>query len=209
MRLLTCLPFAALLVLSGDARALSVVTGGKTMLSASPTTMTVVDIEFYLDRTEADDGTPLEVGNYQIRFRLSGPGAGTAVRIQGAGETLSADQATTLDDATLAPSEAEATEVLVATLNLGSAISVADGAGLARIELAVAAGAVGLFVIEVVSGAGNTEFTDPANFSTLLPIESESGELQIVPEPGTSGLLALGLLVLARRRDVTGLERNG
>lgn len=157
----------------------------------SPAATTQTSIEFYLDRTGADDGTPLSVGNFQVRVTLTGNGAGSLVKILGAADTSTHPQAYALDTKTVQAG----TGAFGATLNLGSPISIADGGGLLKLNLELNAGASGLYTLAVQGGSGNTEFTSPSDFSTLLAVDASSGLLTVeVPEP-TVGVLLLAALV--------------
>ena len=159
---------------------------GETKSLSSPAAVTQSSIEFYLDRTSADDGTPLSVGNFQLRVALTGVGAGSSVRILDAGATISHPQAFALDTTSVTAG----TSAYAATLNFASPFDIADGAGLMRLNLELQPGAVGTYALTVQTGSGNTEFTSPADFFTLLSVAAGSGSLDVaVPEPSSIGLV--------------------
>jgi hypothetical protein len=160
---------------------------GETKSISVPPSVTQTSFEFYLDRTGVDDGVPLSVGNFQVRVDLSGPGAGTAVRVVGVGETASHLQAYALDT----KSVTAGTSAFAATLNLLSPFDIPDGGGLLKLDLELQPGTVGNYALAVRSGPGHTEFTSPIDFSTLIPIDVGMGLLAVVPEPATLLMFAM------------------
>jgi len=170
---------------------------GETKELLPPSAAVQESVEFYLDRTDADDGTPLSVGNFQLRVDLSGADAGSAVRILGVGPTSTRSQAFALDTMDVTGG----TSGYAATFNLASAFEIADGAGLLKIDLEVMPSASGDYTLSVLSGTGNTEFTDPIDFATLLPVAVGSAALSVaVPEPSCLCLAMLGSVAVAIRR---------
>jgi hypothetical protein len=171
---------------------------GETKSLSSPAAVTQTAIEFYLDRTGTDDGTPLSVGNFQLRVALTGAGAGSSVRILTAAATTAHAQAFALDTTSVTAG----TSAYAATLNFASPFDVADGAGLLKLNLELQPGAAGAYALTVQSGSGNTEFTSPADFSTLLSVAAGSGSLNVaVPEPSSIVLFtALMANIFPRRR---------
>lgn len=181
-----------------DVHAGSIVLGETKSLS-SPAVVTQTSLEFFLDRTGADDGTPLSVGNYQLRVALTGPGAGSSVRILGAAATTSHTQAFALDTTSITGG----TSAYANTLNLASPFDIADGAGLLKLNLELQPGAVGTYALTVQTGSGNTEFTSPVDFSTLLSVAADSGSLNVaVPEPSSIALVGVLMASVFPRRRV-------
>jgi hypothetical protein len=173
---------------------------GETKALSPPAAATQASIEFYLDRTGADDGTPLSVGNFQVRVALTGIGAGSTVRILGAGPTTARPQAFALDTTNVTGGIG----AFAATLNLTSPFDIEDGAGLMKLDLELLPGANGNYLLTVQAGGGNTEFTSPVDFATLLAVDVGSGSLNVVPEPNSAILLlgAAAAVAVARRRAV-------
>lgn len=175
---------------------------GESKTIVQPTAVTQTSIEFFLDRTGADDGTPLSVGNYQVRISLTGAGVGSTARIVGAGATTGKPQAFVLDTKNVTAG----TSAYVATLNLAHPFDVADGAGLLKVDLEFQPGAQGVYLLSAQPGAGNTEFTSPVNFSSLLAVESGNGSVTVlVPEPSTVAFVLAGVAFAAavRKRRCT------
>jgi len=187
-----CFAVAVLgLVATSSAALAGTIVLGETKALSSPAAVTQTSVEFYLDRTGADDGTPLSVGNYQLRLGLSGAGAGSTVRILGVGPTTTHAQAFTLDTTNVTAG----TVAYAATLNLSSPFDIADGGGLLKVDLELQPGASGNYALTVLSGSGNTEFTDPVDFATLLAVDAGSGALNVaVPEPCSLLLGFVGMI---------------
>jgi len=187
----------AVAVCVASADAANVVTGEDKTI-ASPGATTNVTIEFYLDRTGGDDGTGLEVGNFNIRIELTGPD--NLVAITGVGETTDHPQAFTLDTTTVTPT----TEAFAGTFNVSSPFTIDDLDGLAEITLEVQPGALGVYDLSVVTTTGDdTQFTDPDDFKTELPFTVSHGSLTItaIPAPATMAMVAMvGAGAWTRRR---------
>ncbi|MEM9365256.1 MAG: PEP-CTERM sorting domain-containing protein [Planctomycetota bacterium] len=158
-----------------------------------------VPLEVYLDLTEGDDGGTLQVGNFQIRVQLNGTGAGSGVSVVDVGNTQSVlhPQGRSLDDEIVF----SPTQGIGATSNFFDPFDLADGAGLMEITLEIQPNFIGDISIDFLVGEGNTLFTDPNDFSTLLaPIETTSGSLSVtaVPEPSSFAMLGLVLMLVYR-----------
>lgn len=200
-----CAAFAAIVALGQMVQGAIIVTGEQEALVPSPNTATQTSVEIFLDLTEADDGGALSVGNFQVRVVLSGPSAGTDVSIVGIEETVTAEhpQAADLNFANTVISPVEGVN---GTLNFGAPFDINDEDGLVRVVLEVQPNVTGNYNLAIVTGVGNTELTDPDDFTTRLPFETIDGSLTIltvIPEPSSFALLGfamIGLGGIARAR---------
>jgi hypothetical protein len=201
----TCLTLALALGLTTawttNAEADTIVTVEDATVTTTATSGASTTLDVYVDRTGADDGTPLTgVLNFQVRVELTGPTAGTDAQIVGVSARPSSaathPQAHPLDSTNLVSS----TEAFANTFNLGSVFPIADGDGLMEIEVEVNSGVVGTWNVEVLAAtASDTDFSDAGG--TPLPFTAGSGTLTAVPEPATAALLLTGgSLMLTRRR---------
>ncbi len=137
--------------------------------------------------------------------RLTGPAAGSEVKITSIDETIVHPQVAPLTSrAVLGPTQASA--ATATPLGGGGPITVDDLDGLAKLTLEVAPGALGVYNLEILAGTDRTFFTAPDATTVIHPDAFVNGKLTIaaVPEPSAALLGALALMLgggwtLARR----------
>lgn len=161
--------------------------------------VTQTSVDFFLDLTEGDNGSSLNVANFSVRVQLTGPNAGTDVSIVGVDDTVSLAH---FQDRPLDIKEvATPTEAFGSTFNFGVPFEVADQNGLMRVLLEVQPNVVADYTLQILTGLGNTRILDSND--APLPFDTVDGSLRVmIPEP-TSFLMmvvALGLLNLLPRQ---------
>ena len=177
---MTVNPANAVLTISGD-----------DFLMPSPSdTSSTASVELYL----ADDtGGPVSLGNYQLRIALTGPNAGTDVKIIGGGQTnvtgnhppavtppiLASDVQIVDDDAYFLATEN--TFDIDNPTQPAPPFNVADGAGLGRIDFEVQPGVTGVYTFEILttSVTADTALVDGADFLTPLAFGTSSPTLTL------------------------------
>ena len=173
----------------------ALVVTGEQVQTAVPGAVVQRIVPFFIDLTGPDDGGTFDVGNFQVRLQLTGPSAGvnvSAVLVEN-NMSLINPQVVPLDVTNVDST----TQVFAATLGV-TPITLNDGGGLLQVVLNVTPTvSVGdVYTLEVVTGAGNTEFIDPNDFTTLLPFSFSNGTLAVIPEP-SAGLYVGSLAVAA------------
>jgi len=139
-----------------------------------------------------DTGGPVSLGNYQLRIGLTGPNAGTDVKIIGGGQTSAAGSH---PPAVIPPILATDVQIVedaayfLATENTfvgdppeqAPPFDVADQAGLARIDFEVQPGASGAYTFEILttSVTADTALVDGADFVTPLTFGTSSPVLTL------------------------------
>ena len=153
----------------------------------------LIDIFF-----DTADDLPIDLANYQVTVDLSGPNAGTDVRITGFVEPAGLPPTPLFDVAEL--QFVGPTELSVATLNLGAGVEAPDRSGLLGVTYEVAQDAApGVYTFGLRdTGPFATFLADSGD--SLYDIQTENPTLTIIPEPGTVALMGLGMTVILRRR---------
>ncbi|MAE65991.1 MAG: hypothetical protein CMJ18_17100, partial [Phycisphaeraceae bacterium] len=125
---------------------------GNRVIMVSPTQV----VNGSLDLTvESGDGSPVDLVNYSVRVRLSGPSAGQNVTLTGGGEagTNPAAAAPVLNepgDGSLLPDE-----YYLSTVNLvpNPVLITPDGGGLMRVDFQVQPSVLGVYTVQIISGS--------------------------------------------------------
>ena len=187
---------AAGILLVGGRAAGQISITGEPQVMASPTAGSAArSIDIFFDT--ADD-LPIDLANYQVTVDLSGPSAGTDVRITGFVEPAGLTPTALFQAAEL--QFVGPTDLSVATLNLGAGVEAPDRSGLLGVTYEVAQDAApGVYTFGLRdTGPFATFLADSGD--SLYDIQTENPTLTIIPEPGTVALMGLGMTVILRRR---------
>ena len=172
-----------------------IVVRGDDLDFATPTgTPGTGSMEFYI---ETDDGNPVEVGDYQIRVRLTGPNPGTDVKITGGGATdaggdhppaavsprLATEAAQVIGDSEYFIFSFSVLEGPGGEIILEPPLMIDDGAGVARVDFEVAAGVEDDYSFQIVTSAPPTTDTEflAGDFATPIPLTLVHPLLSISP----------------------------
>ena len=128
--------------------------------------------EIFLDATDGDNGSSVNVANYQVRVLLSGPNAGTDVILTGGGQASIHAPAAVLSGVLKDGTLVGTANYFQATFNLISilgAITIADGAGLIRVDYEVQPGAEGVYTLEIATAGTDPTLLLDTDTTTIPP----------------------------------------
>jgi hypothetical protein len=156
-----------------------------------------VSLEAYVQLTE---GSSLSVDGWQTLATLTGPD--TKVKITSGGKTINHTSLFAPQEPIVLVSDDHHQIEAINYIMFGDPISIANGAGLVRINVEVQGGAVGRYAVNF--NTGGSRLSQNIGAEDVTPFDHYTGgSIVIVPEPSSSVLcLVLGLSLLVRRRKI-------